>query len=625
MKKHKKKLSLVVAIVMIILNLCVISVSNTAVAVTQSSFSGTTAYITKASVSVHYSPYSFTQSNDTITAGQQVLVIERDGNYYYIEYRKSTEGFTRTGYILMSDVTVTGTIPWCNYNIFTPGNITASASVKAYFGPDTAHYMGVTMIPNVLGDVGTNDERPLLVLKENTAKTFYMVQYVANYTQHGNSVQPYYIRCWVPRSAVAVNTQTGESYFPSANYTLIRNVRSGSNDMFLTAVENADGSLGVTLQEATGYAEQQWKVVRFDYSDTTTYGACANSGGVYYKIISKKYPNKCLQLANNVPQMGTNIILADVTDYPVGDYPLPNKAQEFMLDPINTGQNKEGLTGPDYEYNGYDVGKLYRVRSRASGGYGCMSIANMTQIVHSRVIGTWVGNWSFERLNKYSLGGYNNLASLNNIYQVDYYIYDDNSDRDVDNVGITKTQVINGVGRWNNINSNDISTQINTVNVSTVSDNTVSIYARDIGNTAQARTYHCIIIDNDEGEEEEIAYAGSTYIDIPWYRAEIVLNSNSGDKGFNSIGTANAKIGTICHEFGHALKLRHPYGEIPTTFDPTDVYDICRDQVIYSVMNQGIYTKEDYLLVKEINLPLKVSYYPTDYDKQTLLEKWEAE
>lgn len=171
-----------------------------------------------------------------------------------------------------------------------------------------------------------------------------------------------------------------------------------------------------------------------------------------------------------------------------------------------------------------------------------------------------------------------------------YYIYNDNSSKNViDATGITFSQFENIINRWNNISDENGDVHVELTRTSAINNALIKVYMWDIGSSARSRAIPSILIDGSES-------LGEGYIHNTWYGNHIQLNSNPSC-AFGSITTNEAKYGVIAHEFGHALKLAHPYGETASGYI---------DQVVYSAMNQGVYQ----------DAPLKVRYYPTDYSEK---------
>lgn len=94
----------------------------------------------------------------------------------------------------------------------------------------------------------------------------------------------------------------------------------------------------------------------------------------------------------------------------------------------------------------------------------------------------------------------------------------------------------------------------------------------------------------------EASSTNGAHFNQSWYGVNVYLNTlNSSNRVQYNSTTLIGMI--ITHEFGHALKIKHPHGE--------------NAQYVKSIMNQSLSTTNQLTPVS-----------PSEYDKRTLILKW---
>ena len=159
---------------------------------------------------VRMAPYWTASVVDNMASGVSITIIERDYEYLYIQYSK--DNITKRGYIPRADTDATGYI-WCVHDHFVPATCSATKTV-CY--ADTGNISCGTIY---------SGEKPLLILRENTAKTHYFIQYTTNPSATG-STNPQFKRGWVTKASISIS-YTVNAPVPkptiTSQYALIRN------------------------------------------------------------------------------------------------------------------------------------------------------------------------------------------------------------------------------------------------------------------------------------------------------------------------------------------------------------------------------------------------------------------
>ena len=140
-------------------------------------------------------PYWTCSPCDEFGTSQQVKIIERDYNFFYIEYTKN--GILKRGYASMShfDEADYDGYGWCNHPYFTTAyNNTSSSKTTYYTSTGTASFGSID------ADEGEHANKPLMVLRYENSRAF--VQYVTNPGTTGHAL---YKRAWVDRNCITVS------------------------------------------------------------------------------------------------------------------------------------------------------------------------------------------------------------------------------------------------------------------------------------------------------------------------------------------------------------------------------------------------------------------------------------
>ena len=486
---------------------------------------------------VRDAPYWTNSVVDQFGTTQSVTILERDYEYLYIEYTK--DGVKKRGYMPLADIS-NPSYSWCNHTEFNPGYNNTGSSVAAYYGPSSSY--GVSgSIDNNEGEV---NNKPLLVLRNSGSYAF--IQYVTN-PNAGQNTNPQYKRAWVLKSKITVQRPSAPSYLNGSYYALIKNQ---SNGKYLT-YENGN----ILYENASGDFSQQWYIEKINDS----------SGAIYYKIHPYNKNTNTWQVNSSWAILGDKITIQEDSS------PDPNKAQEFQI---------------------VEDGDYFSIFTRASGCYLAVEYADNTTVQVRKNNGA-AQNWSIERLNKYFENGYANATKIGNIFKLGYFIFtNDNSDYGIEWAGITTNQVKTAIERWNTVPSGLVRIEEKEL----LADADIKIYAYDLGNTALVQTFPSL---NGTSFPMDTPLS---YWDQEWGASFIILNSttNTNYENYFAGRSMSDQIGVICHELGHALKLKHPYGE-----------DIDTRATVDSVMTPGLASTNAH-----------ISDTPTEYDYTTFKIKW---
>lgn len=293
---------------------------------------------------VKAAPYWTCSPFDEFGTSQSVTILEKDYNFYYIEYTKG--GVLKRGYVPQANFSGTG-YSWCSHKEFNPGYNNTSSSVTVYYGPGTSY--GV--FGSIDADEGESVYKPLLVLGYNSSYAY--VQYVTN-PNPDSSTHSLFKRGWVLASKISINRPTAT--YDNNEYMLIS---SNNDSLYLTAVvdTSADSGYSVKMMAATGNKSQQWKAVKC---------VDANNGAVYYKIVSVS-TGLCLQVSGKIPVVNVNVILTTITS--------PDKSQEFQFS-----------------------GNL--IKTRCSGSFMCLKESG-TKVIQSRSTSAATESWSIHTIDKF--------------------------------------------------------------------------------------------------------------------------------------------------------------------------------------------------------------------------------
>ncbi len=434
MKKHLKTIAAFAAIVMILVLLPAAPLPK-AEAATITLYPANYTYVKPA-------PYWTCSPCDEFGTGQQVKILWRDYNFFYIEYTKG--GALKRGFAAMShfnSANYSG-YSWADYPYFMPAKNKVNTAVNVYHGPSTSYSVAGSIDANEGNDTYT---KPLTLLKIQGTWSF--VQYVTN---PGESGHPKYKRGWVETNKIVEKPQANIPIIDNNNYILIKNVGTGTY-MQLNTDPNATSGYSLGLSALSDSNAQHWKLPRVKT------GSPNGSYDHSYKLIGTT-GNMSWEVNSKIPVLDLSIIATAETN--------PNKAQEFYLVP--TGNPTE-----------------YRILSRCSGGHLALQANTAGTGVYQKMYNSSSAyqKWIIEPFDEYRLETHKSVQKINGISQVNYFISRTTSSA-VINASITTAIIDSAVSLWNQ-KKND--TKVELVEVSTQDEAHFTICSGDIGNS-QGRT-----------------------------------------------------------------------------------------------------------------------------------------
>ncbi len=397
-------------------------------------------------------PYWTCSPCDEFGTSQQVKILERDYDFFYIEYTRN--GVLKRGYAAITQFNssdYTG-FHWCNHTYFTAGYNKTTSSQNTYYTST-----GTATFGTIDSDEGEHANKPLLVLRYENSRAF--IQYVTNAGTSGHAL---YKRAWVDSSCIALSPPTR---FEHRNkYTLIKNQSTGKY------LEVSSTSAGYSLLEgaATGNVNQQWQILEYYNSQA----------GYYYKI-KNVMSGMVLEVENLIPVINYTIKLAADTE--------PNKGQHFAFEANSNGS--------------------YKISTRCSGYYLVMQQTGTTATQVKPTTAT-TQNWIFEPIHKYWNQGYTGTSvNSNNKTSFNYYI-DQSEETGIANAGLTIAVIYSAAQSWNETNAN-----ISLAEVTNPNSADIIFTTYDFGNSKLGQMDPFYNVSNDANWDGSYVYINSTAID----------------------------------------------------------------------------------------------------------------
>ncbi len=343
-------------------------------------------------------PFWTSDPFDQFSTTQQVTILERDYDFFYIQYTK--DGQVRRGYASVSSFNAAdyAGYSWCTHNYFTTGYNNSGVAQTTYYGPTGTYSSGA-----IDADEGSHTDKPILVLRYESGRAF--IQYVTNPGEAGTVK---FKRAWVNSGCITVSPPA--AFNIGSNYTLIKNASTGK---YLQA-GYAAGSYTLSEGNQTGYEDQQWEIMSF-------YTA---NGGNYYKIRNVSY-DVVLEIDGGIPVVNSPVTLEPEIE--------PDKSQHFAFQ--------------------YVSANTYKILTRTSGNYfAVQSNGGNNPFQAVKKSSSTAQNWIFEPMNRCWANSYNNLTYSGGKAVLLYYI-DTSTSTGISNAGLNVTQVLTAASYWNNVNA----------------------------------------------------------------------------------------------------------------------------------------------------------------------------
>lgn len=344
-------------------------------------------------------PYWPCSPCDEFGTTQQVKIIERDYDYFYIEYTKN--GILKRGYASIThfDESDYAGYSWCNHTHFTTGYNNTTSSKTAYYTSTGSATFG-----SIDADEGEHADKPLMVLRYENSRAF--VQYVTNPGTTGHAL---YKRAWVDSSCITLSTPA--QFEHAGKYTLIKNQSTGK----YLQVSYTSSGYSLTMGDPTGYESQQWQIL--EYYDSR--------GGYYYKL-KNVMCGLVFVVENLIPVVNNEIQLMENNE--------PNKGEHFAFEPNSDGS--------------------YKISTRCSGYYLVVQQTGTTVTQEKPTTTATNQNWIFEPIHKYWNQFYTELSYDSNGKAILPYYIDTSSSTGIGIAGLTVTNVQNAVSSWNSAGAN---------------------------------------------------------------------------------------------------------------------------------------------------------------------------
>ncbi len=376
-------------------------------------------------------PYWPCNPYDEFTESQQVTILERDYDTFYIEYTK--DGQLKRGYVPMSNFNAAdyAGYSWCNHTYYMPAKNNTNGDVTTYFGPSASH----AATGKIDFNEGISSLEPLMLLRYEGSRAF--VQYVTNPSSTGHAR---FKRAWVDSSSITRLPKATAEGIPNNGYAIIRNAATG-NALELTSLD-ANGNYTISANTLTGYQPQHLQITQC--GDALT--------GSAYRIASGWKPDRSLEIEHKTAVVDNALIGAYTSS--------PNKAQEYYIE-----KNSDGT---------------YKISTRCSGGYLSLeSKPDGSAVFQNKPSSSTYQKWYIESFNKYYDRSYYGLSSSNGIIEVKYYIKT-SGDYAITKAEATVNQITTAINDWNSYSS---ITGIQFIRVYSSTNATININANILDST----------------------------------------------------------------------------------------------------------------------------------------------
>ncbi len=440
-------------------------------------------------------PYWTCDPCDEFGTGQQVKILWRDYNFFYIEYTKN--GVLRRGFAAMSHFNSAdyAGYSWASYDYFIPAYNATTMTINIYEGPSNTYRKMGTLAPDAGEPMRANT---LTLLKSGGEYCF--VQWITN---PNSTEQPIFHRGWVWFGYISAFPHYPTADIDANNYVLIKNVGTGTY-LQLNGSADTDSGYDLSLVPLSDAKAQHWHVPR----NETAYNSSLSDYS--YRLIGI-VGDMAWEVNGKIPVLDAKLVVN--AQSPMEE----NKAQDFYF----------CSTGDSYG--------SYQILTRCSGGYLALQANSAgTAVYQERKSSSDYQKWVIEPFDAYVKINYLNVPKVNNISQLKYYIVKTGNTA-ISNADITSSIITTAVSYWN---AKKEQTGVQLVPTNILSEAHFTIASSDNIGNAHGRTdslYNQSDPNNPFFTQVEVKLS-QTYLQ----------NEEESYKTF-----------VVCHELGHALGLTH--------------------------------------------------------------------